>query len=75
MATKISRVELENGEVVTVEHPEKWTQNQITNFAILNAPDSKRTSEASVSGPANKDDEITTKDLVGLGLARSAICS
>lgn len=70
MATKISRVELENGEVVTVEHPEKWTQNQITNFAILNASDSKRTSEASVSGPANKDDEITTKDLVGLGLAR-----
>jgi hypothetical protein len=70
MTTKISRVELENGEVVTVEHPEKWTQSQITNFAILNAADSKRTSESSTSGPANKDDEITTKDLIGLGLAR-----
>lgn len=70
MTTKLSRVELENGEIVTVEHPEKWTQDQITNFAILNAPESKRTSDYSTSGVANKDDEITTKDLVGLGVAR-----
>jgi hypothetical protein len=70
MTTKISRVELENGEVVTVEHPEKWTTSQITNFAILNAPDAKRTSNHSVSGPANKDDEVSTTDLIKLGLAR-----
>ena len=70
MTTKLSRVELDNGEVVTIEHPEKWTQDQITNFAILNAPESKRTSDYSASGVANKDDEVTTKDLVGLGLAR-----
>lgn len=70
MTTKLSRVELDNGEIVTIEHPEKWTQDQITNFAILNAPESKRTSDYSASGVANKDDEVTTKDLVGLGLAR-----
>lgn len=70
MTTKISRVELDNGEVVSIEHPEKWTQSQITNFALLNAPESKRTSDYSSSGVANKDDDITTKDLVGLGLAR-----
>ena len=70
MTTKLSRVELDNGEIVTVEHPEKWTQDQITNFAILNAPESKRTSEHSMSGPANKDDEITSSDLIKLGLAR-----
>ena len=74
MTTKISRVELENGEVVTIEHPEKWSQAQITNFAILNAPESKRTSEQTRTGPANKDDDdITVGSLVKLGLARFAL--
>jgi hypothetical protein len=73
MTKKISRVELDNGEVVSIEHPEGWTDLQITNYAALNASQAKRTSQHDASGPANKDDEITNADLVQLGLARFGI--
>ena len=73
MTKKISRVELDNGEVVSIEHPEGWTDLQITNYALLNAPQAKRTSQHNASGPANKDDEITISDLVQLGIARFGI--
>lgn len=73
MTKKISRVELDNGEVVSIEHPEGWTDLQITNYALLNAPQAKRTSQHDASGPANKDDEITNTDLVKLGIARFGI--
>jgi len=73
MKKKISRVELDNGEVVSIEHPEEWSDLQITNYAALNSSQAKRTSQHDASGPANKDDEITNTDLVQLGLARFGI--
>jgi hypothetical protein len=68
---EISRVELADGQVVTVEHPEDWPEYKVTSFARLNAPQAKRTE--SPTGPDNKDDDLTTGDLVKLGLSRFAV--
>ena len=66
-----NRVELPDGRVVTVEHPDYWTEAQIIAFAELNAPQAKRTE--SPTGTDNKDDDITTGDMVKLGLSRMAV--
>jgi len=68
---EVSRVELDNGQVVTVEHPEEWNESKILAFARLNAPEAKRTEAA--SGTDNKDDEVSTTDLIKLGLSRFAV--
>jgi|DEB0MinimDraft_6_1074348.scaffolds.fasta_scaffold06098_3 hypothetical protein len=68
---EVSRVELDDGQVVTVEHPEEWSENKILAFARLNKPEAKRTEAA--SGTDNKDDDISTTDLVKLGLSRFAV--
>ena len=68
---EVSRVELDDGQVVTVEHPEEWSEDRILAFARLNAPEAKRTEAA--SGTDNKDDDVSTTDLVKLGLSRFAV--
>lgn len=68
---EVSRVELDNGQVVTVEHPEEWNESKILAFARLNAPEAKRTEAA--SGTDNKDDDVSTTDLIKLGLSRFAV--
>ena len=68
---EISRVELDDGQVVTIEHPEEWPESKILAFARLNAPSAKRTEAP--SGTDNKDDEVSTTDLVKLGLSRFAV--
>ena len=68
---EVSRVELDNGQVITVEHPKEWNENRILAFARLNAPQAKRTEAA--SGTDNKDDDVSTADLVKLGLSRFAV--
>jgi len=68
---EVNRVELDDGRVVTVEHPEEWSEDRILAFARLNAPEAKRTEAA--SGTDNKDDEVSTTDLVKLGLSRFAV--
>jgi hypothetical protein len=68
---EFSRVELDDGQVVTVEHPEEWPESKILAFARLNAPAAKRTEAA--SGTDNKDDEVSTTDLIKLGLSRFAV--
>lgn len=69
---KVSRVELEDGNVVSVEHPDDWNEERIKAFARLNGPASKRTEQ--ISGTDNADDDdITTTDLVKLALSRFAV--
>jgi hypothetical protein len=68
---EVSRVELPTGQVVTVEHPEEWPEYKVKAFAELNAPAATRTQ--STEGTDNKDDEVTTGDLVKLGLSRFAV--
>ena len=68
---EVSRVELPTGQVVTVEHPEDWPEYKVKAFAELNAPAATRTQ--STEGTDNKDDEVTTGDLVKLGLSRFAV--
>ena len=68
---EISRVELPDGQVVTVEHPDDWAEHKVIAFAELNAPQATRTE--SPTGTDNKDDSITTSDMVKLGLSRFAV--
>ncbi|BCV05420.1 MAG: hypothetical protein CM15mV106_360 [uncultured marine virus] len=70
MSTKVSRVELENGEVISVEHPVEWPEEVVLAWAVNNQDQSKRTSQQTDIGPANKDDDVTTGDLIKLGLMR-----
>ena len=67
---EVSRVELPTGQVVNVEHPEDWPDYKVTAFAELNAPAATRTQSS--KGTDNKDDTVTTADLVKLGLSRFA---
>ena len=67
---KVSRVELEDGQVVTVEHPENWEDFRVEAFARLNAPLAKKTE--SNGSTDNSEDDISTADLVKLGLSRFA---
>ena len=73
MAKKISRVELSDGSVVTVEHPEKWDASQIKAFARLNKKPSKTKSVNTVTDNADDANEISTADAVKLGLSRFAV--
>ena len=73
MAKKISRVELGDGSVVTVEHPEKWDASQIKAFARLNKKPSKTKSVNTVTDNADDANEISTADAVKLGLSRFAV--
>lgn len=66
-----SRVELADGQVVTVEHPDDWPEYKVTAFAELNAPQATRTD--ALTGTDNKDDDVTTMDMVKLGLSRFAV--
>lgn len=68
--SKVSRVELDTGQVVTVDHPEEWPEHKVIAFAELNAPEATRTEAP--SGTDNKDDTVTTGDLVALGVSRFA---
>jgi len=68
---KVSRVELEDGQVVTVEHPEDWKSYKIEAFARLNAPSAKKTESSGATD--NKEDDISTADLAKLGLSRFAV--
>jgi hypothetical protein len=68
---EVSRVELDDGQVVTVEHPEDWNENKVIAFARLNSSQARRTE--AVEGTDNKDDEVSTADLVKLGLSRFAV--
>lgn len=67
-----SRVELPDGQVVTVEHPDDWAEHKVIAFAELNAPQATRT-DADTGPTDNKDDDLTTTDLVKLGLSRFAV--
>ena len=66
----VSRVELDTGQVVTVDHPEEWPEYKVIAFAELNAPEATRTEAP--SGTDNKDDTVTMGDLLSLGPARFA---
>jgi len=66
----VSRVELDTGQVVTVDHPEEWPEYKVIAFAELNAPEATRTEAP--SGTDNKDDTVTMGDLLALGPARFA---
>jgi len=68
---EISRVELADGQIVTVEHPDNWPEYKVTSFARLNAPQATRT--GALAGTDNKDDNVTTMDMVKLGLSRFAV--
>ena len=70
MSTKVSRVELANGEVISVEHPVEWPEEVVLAWAVNNQDQSKRTSQQTEIGPANKDDDVTVGDLVKLGFMR-----
>lgn len=73
MAETISRVELDDGSVVNVAHPEGWPESKILAFARLNKKQATSTNSDTTTDNKADAEDITTADLLKLGLTRFAV--